>query len=63
MSEIIKNEKVELVEIVREYFCCLLLKNIVYGRKFFVEFILDMFKCWKKEEYDEEKVIKFSFLI
>lgn len=36
---------------------------MLYGKKFFVDFILEMFKWWKKEEYDDEKIIKFSFLI
>lgn len=35
----------------------------MYGKKFLVDFILEMFKWWKKEEYDDEKIIKFSFLI
>lgn len=63
LSEIIKNEKVELAEIAREYLCCSLLKNTAYGRKLLVEFTLDMLKRRKKEEYDEEKVTKFSPLI
>lgn len=60
LSEIIKNEKVELTEIAREYLCCSLLKNKAYGRKLLVEFTLDMLKRRRKEENDEEK---FSPLI
>lgn len=63
LSEIIKNEKVELAEIAREYLCCSLLKNTAYGRKLLVEITLDMLKRRKKEDYDEEKVTKFSPLI
>lgn len=63
LNEIINKENVKLVDIVKEYLGCLLLKSILYGRKIFVDFILEMLKWWKKEEYDDEKIIKFSFLI
>lgn len=36
---------------------------MLYGKIFFVDFMLEMFKWWKKEEYDDEKIINFSFLI
>lgn len=63
LTEILNTEKTQLADIATEYLNCSLLQSQSYGKKFLIDFTLEMLKRRKKEEYDDEKTTKFSPLI